>query len=99
MLKQFILFSKLTEKSYAKLNKYQYIIVDEKSMIKELFFRIFCHVKKNTQCKFIIAGDWLQLLPVLDRSEFDYENSSALHYLCDGVLAKLTECRRSDRII
>ena len=66
-------------------------------MIKELFFRIFCQVKKNTQCKFIIAGDWLQLLPVLDRSEFDNENSSALHYLCDGVLAKLTECRRSDR--
>lgn len=92
-------FTKFTEQSYKKLNKYEYIIIDEKSMIKELFYRVFCSIKKNTTCKFIIAGDFGQLPPVQDRSDFDYENSSALHYLCDGKLMKLTECRRSDRIL
>src|SRR2546423_165959 len=47
-------FSKFTEKSYSKLNKYQYIIIDEKSMIKEIFYRVLFHLKKNTTCKFII---------------------------------------------
>ena len=42
------------------------------------------HVKKNTKCKFIVAGDWQQLPPVMDRHTFDYENSTLIHTLCDG---------------
>ena len=66
-------------------------------MIKELFYRVFYHIKNAANCKFIIAGDFGQLPPVADRGDFDYENSSVLHDLCDGVLMKLTECRRANR--
>ena len=66
-------------------------------MIKELFFRLIVHLKYNTTCKFILAGDWGQLPPVCDRSAFDYENSSAIHYICDGQLMQLSSCRRADK--
>ncbi|MBC7766561.1 AAA family ATPase [Arenimonas sp.] len=90
-------FSKFSPKSYTRMNKYNYIIIDEKSMIKELFFRLFLSVKQNTSCKFILAGDWAQLPPVQDRSsDFDYSNSSAIHRLCDGNLMQLSKCRRAD---
>ena len=47
--------------------------------------------------KFIIAGDFAQLLPVKDRIEdCNYKNSLALHELCDGNRLELTKCRRSD---
>ena len=47
--------------------------------------------------KFIIAGDFAQLLPVKDRVEdCNYKNSLALHELCDGNRLELTKCRRSD---
>jgi hypothetical protein len=47
--------------------------------------------------KFIIAGDFAQLLPVKDRIEdCNYKNSLALHELCDGNRLELIKCRRSD---
>ena len=50
--------------------------------------------------KFIIAGDFAQLLPVKDRIEnCDYKNSLALHELCDGNRLELTKCRRSDAVL
>eukprot|EP00732_Lithocolla_globosa_P003256 Lithocolla_globosa_v1_NODE_2520_length_1965_cov_146.627225.p1 type:complete len:208 gc:universal NODE_2520_length_1965_cov_146.627225:1593-970(-) len=65
-------------------------------MVRELFFRLLLLLKKNTKCKFIIAGDWGQLEVVMDRADFDYENSHAIHDICDGVMVQLTECRRAD---
>lgn len=88
-------FIKMSPKSI--FNRADYVIIDEKSMIKELFFKLLYGVKNNTKCKFIICGDWFQLPPVLDRAEFNYENSNIIHQICDGNLVKLTECRRSDR--
>ena len=47
--------------------------------------------------KFIIAGDFLQLLPVKDRlKNCDYKDSLALKQLCDENQLILTKCRRSD---
>lgn len=85
------------KKGFSKISNYEYIIIDEKSMIKEIFFRGFFHIKLNTNCKFILAGDWNQLEPVLDRATFDYENSKAIHQLCDGNMVQLTHCRRADQ--
>jgi ATP-dependent exoDNAse (exonuclease V) alpha subunit len=65
-------------------------------MVKELMWKILLYIKRNSQVKFIIAGDWGQLEPVLDRSSFDYENSSVIKELCDNNLIELTKCRRSD---
>ena len=50
--------------------------------------------------KFLIAGDFEQLLPVKDRViNVDYKNSAALFELCDGNRLQLKKCRRSDDIL
>lgn len=84
--------------SYSRFDNVEYIIIDEKSMIKELFYRMLYTLKNNVKCKFIVTGDFDQLPPVCDRCDtFDYENSSALHSICDGVKVELTKCRRADK--
>jgi ATP-dependent exoDNAse (exonuclease V) alpha subunit len=92
---------KYNSSNYSTLNtKYEYLIIDEKSMVKELMWRIMIHIKKSCpQLKFIIIGNWLQLPAVADRANFDYENSTALMYLCDNYQVELTKCRRSDNIM
>jgi 5-methylcytosine-specific restriction endonuclease McrA len=83
---------------FHSFEKYDWIIIDEKSMIKETFFMLLYKIKKACPgVKFLLSGDWKQLPPVLDRSDFDYENSFCVWDLCDGNMISLTKCRRSDR--
>jgi hypothetical protein len=81
---------------YKQMDKYDYIVIDEKSMIHEIFWRLFLDIKYNTKCLFVIIGDWTQLPPVNDRATFDYRNSSVINILCDNNRMNLTICRRSD---
>ena len=77
--------------------KYEYLFIDEISMVHEYFYKFFITLKKvRPDLKFIIAGDFSQLLPVNDRLECDYKNSPALYELSDGQRLQLTKCRRSD---
>ena len=77
--------------------KYEYIFVDEISMVQEHFYKFFITLKNvRPELKFIIAGDFEQLLPVNDRVECDYKTSPALFELCDGRRLQLSKCRRSD---
>ena len=79
--------------------QYEYIIVDEISMIPEMFYKFFCIIKRlKPDIKFIIAGEFLQLQPVNDRigTNIDYKNSYCLYELVDGNRIQLTKCRRSD---
>ena len=78
--------------------KYDYIFIDEISMVQEIYYKFFIYLKRaNPKIKFIIAGDFEQLMPVKDRvKKCDYKNSLALHELCDGNKLQLTKCRRSD---
>ena len=57
---------------------------------------VFKNLKPNI--KFIIAGNFDQLLPVKDRADFDYQSSVALFDLCDGLRLNLSKCRRSDDV-
>ena len=77
---------------------YDYIIIDEISMIPERFYKLFCIIKRiKPNIKFIIAGDFLQLLPVNDRIGcWDYKIIYCLYELVDGNRLQLTKCRRSD---
>jgi ATP-dependent exoDNAse (exonuclease V) alpha subunit len=79
--------------------KLDYIIVDEISMVPEMFYKFFLSMKRiKPKLKFIIAGDFEQLLPVKDRVEgCDYKGSHALWELCDGQRLQLSNCRRSDQ--
>ena len=67
-------------------------------MMPEMFYKFFIVLKRmRPDIKFIIAGDFAQLLPVKDRVEnCDYKNSLALFELCDGNRLELLKCRRSD---
>ena len=81
------------------LQHVNYIFVDEISMVKSVFYKMFLTLKKNnTHLKFIIAGDFHQLPPVND-GDFEYADSYALHSLCDGHKLQLTKCRRSDDVM
>ncbi len=80
-------------------DKYKYIFIDEISMVQEIYYKFFIYLKRaNPKIKFIIAGDFEQLLPVKDRVGLycDYKCSLALHELCSGNKLLLTKCRRSD---
>jgi hypothetical protein len=77
-----------------------YIIVDEISMVHEIFYKYLMVLQRlKPNLKFIIAGNFDQLWPVKDRIEnCDYENSVALHDLCGGNRLKLAICRRADDV-
>jgi len=52
------------------LKLYSYIFIDEVSMMSEMFYKFFIVLKRMLpHIKFIIAGDFAQLLPVKDRVE------------------------------
>ena len=89
-----------TKKKKDSLNKiYDYIIIDEKSMVGEQFIKyLYAYKKKYPSVKFIYSGDFRQLGPVCDRVEtFDYQHSYAIHTLCDGNLLELKTFRRGDK--
>ena len=91
-------FSQLhkSKKSIDEL-KADYIIVDEVSMMHEKFFKYLITIHRiKPEIKFLLVGDWDQLLPVNDRAIFDYEHSGAVHELCGGNKLQLTKCRRAD---
>ena len=73
------------------------IIVDEISMMHEKKYKDFLTMKRmKPSLRFVLVGDYDQLLPVKDRADFDYENSQALFELCGGNKIALTKCRRAD---
>ena len=75
----------------------EYLFVDEISMVPEMFYKFFIVLQRfNPKLKFIIGGDFAQLLPVKDRVDCDYKNSCALNELCKGLRVQLSKCRRSD---
>ena len=68
----------------SRTTNYDYIFIDEVSMMTERFYIFFIDFLKrlNPDIKFIISGDYQQLLPVNDRvGDCNYKNSSALHEL------------------
>ena len=92
------MFAATCTSKYIKELNAGHIIIDEVSMMCEKFYKFFIMLKKmRPDIKFIVAGDFEQLLPVKDRVEnCDYKNSAALFELCDGYRLQLVTCRRSD---
>jgi hypothetical protein len=78
--------------------KMEYIFIDEVSMMVKDFYQLFILIKRAfSNIKFIIAGDFGQLPPVKDNWSGDYENSPAMHNLCDGNKISLITCRRANK--
>jgi hypothetical protein len=90
--------SMMRKKSNILSMKASYIIVEEISMVKEIFYKFLIMIKTlRPDIKFIIVGDFRQLAPVADRIEkCNYKNSPALFELSQGNRLSLTKCRRSD---
>ena len=85
------MFAATCTSKYVKELNVDYIFIDEVSMMHEKFYKFFIMIKKmKPLIKFVIAGDFEQLLPVKDRVEnCDYKNSVALFELCDGLRVQL----------
>lgn len=89
-----------TKTLYKKIKDLDYIIVDEISMVQELFYQIFISIKNlKPSIRFILCGDFKQIPPVNDRANFNYETSKILHEICDGNRFELLKCRRSEKEI
>jgi len=78
-----------------------YIIVDEVSMMKEIFYKMLTVIKSiKPETKIILVGHSMQFGPVKDRiGDFEtkhYFNSDVFHELVCGNKLILTKCRRSD---
>jgi len=93
-----LMLSQNYEKKLLKnLNNFDYIVVDEISMVKEVFYRFFTIIRRYApNVKFIVVGDFEQFKPVQDTYDGTYEHSPALHQLCDGQRVNLITCKRSD---
>ena len=84
-----------------KDKKVNYIFIDEISMVSELFYKFFIVLKRSLpDIRFIIAGDFAQLLPINDRIiDCDYKESFELNELCSGNRLQISRCRRSDDLL
>lgn len=91
-------FQSNKKKLFSQLEKIDYIFIDEVSMMIKDFYQLFILLKRSFKnIRFIIAGDFGQLPPVLDNWTGDYKNSPAMYGLCDGNRIELMKCRRSNR--
>lgn len=74
-----------------------YIFIDEISMVQSEDYKTFVMIKRCMPwIRFIISGDFNQLLAVCDDYKGDMYNSGPLNTLCDGNRLLLTKCRRAD---
>ena len=87
-------------KSISDLN-IKYLFIDEVSMMSEIFYNHFLAFKQiGPEIKFIIAGDFAQLLPVQERLDnANYKDTMALYELIDFNRLQLSKCRRSDDVL
>ena len=91
-------FQHRKSKLFAMLKNIKYIIIDEVSMMKEVFYRFFVLIKMSfPDIRFILTGDYAQFKPVNDWWDGDYKNSPATFSLCGGNRLQLTKCRRSNK--
>jgi len=86
-----------SKEKIAKLKKYDYIIIDEISMIPNDIWRILDYVKKSTNIKFILIGDKNQLPPI--ETMYDtkmYLESQGVKNIADFNKITLTTIKRYD---
>jgi hypothetical protein len=90
---------KIRKNMLRKLKSYDYIILDELSMVGSLIYNQLNLAKKQSdKIKFLLIGDFKQLPPVKDEL-YDYENTRILKQLCDYNRFELTINKRSDDIM
>lgn len=86
-----------SKKQLKKYKNIDCIMVDEISMVQEIFYQVLMILKNyNPNLKLFIVGDFGQLPPVNDKVNKNYEMSRALFELVDGNKLELTQCKRSD---
>ena len=79
-----------------------YIIIDEVSMMKEIFYKMMAVIRRfKPDVKFILCGHFEQFKPVKDRVGNKktpyYRDSNIFHELCGSNMLELTTCRRSSK--
>jgi hypothetical protein len=70
-----------------KLKNVDIIILDEISMIDKFLWKILYEIKYMTGIRFLLCGDYRQLPPVEDNT--DYFNHSSIMFMCDEYRCEL----------
>jgi hypothetical protein len=75
------------------------IIIDEISMINKELWSLLYQIKVLTNIKFLLCGDFRQLPPIEDNT--DYFNHQSVMYICDGLRCELEyfEKCRYDKVL
>ena len=78
--------------------KYDYIVIDEISMITKELWKRLCVLKRSCpNIKFLLLGDNKQIPPVEDEEYYgDYFNHPAMKYICNNNRNTLTVLKRYD---
>ncbi len=91
-------FAVSCSKKHTVQMKLDYILVDEVSMLQDMFYTCLCSVSRAfPHIRFILACDFNQLEPGNYRVvNVDYTNSIALHELAGRNRVQVSKCRRFD---
>lgn len=87
-----------TDPQFTQLSGYDYIIIDEVSMLQKKFYNYLKQIKLTyPDLHFIFVGDYSQLPPVEPSviSSYKYDETNVLKWLCDYNLVELTKNMRS----
>ena len=93
--------TKLTKKEYInQLKRYDYIIIDEVSMITNDIWRVLDYIKNCTDIKFILIGDKNQLPPIEEVYESkSYLESQGVKSIADFNKITLKVIKRYDPVL
>ena len=83
------------KKALSNAKKYEYIIIDEYSMLNACMYNVLYYVKTHSQVKFILVGDCEQLGPVKESPY--YHKSLAFKEIVDFQMEELTFNHRSNQ--
>lgn len=78
---------------------YDYIVIDEISMIPKHIWKIISYIKDNSNIKFILIGDHNQTKPIefFTFNNTHYMNNSGVKYIADYNKVNLKEIQRYDK--
>lgn len=86
----------ISEFGLSRLGAFDFVIVDELSMVPGMLIRALCLLKRLSHSKFILVGDLRQTPPVKETVLSDYFDHASVRYLANNVRVELDVPHRYD---
>jgi DNA replication protein DnaC len=90
---------KVNPQMLRKVQSYDYLLIDEISLVGYKLLNIFQLLKQTTNIKLLFFGDLKRQLKPVGEEQYDYENSYMMKWLCSFNKVELTINKRSDDVM